>query len=222
MKNKIILFDNLDVPLKKFFEDRGASVTVDRSQHFDLVVFTPGVDVSPFLYGETNHYKTQTNFASDLRSLSLYKNISLNTPKIGVGRGAQFLNVMAGGKLYQYMNGHLSKHLALDVLTGNYQLILSNHKQGIIPTTTMDLLLIAGVSDKKETSTQSINIDTNTQNKMEDVECCFDERTTSLMFQPRLTLFDDKVATKNTIELFYSYVDDYILPKISGLKKVYA
>lgn len=82
----------------------------------DLVVFAGGADVDPALYGEARHMTTFPNTARDDRDIALYKLcVEEGIPMLGVCRGAQFLHVMNGGKLYQNVDEHYGDHKMWDV-----------------------------------------------------------------------------------------------------------
>lgn len=73
----------------------------------DLVVFTGGQDVDPTLYGEPRHPTTSTSPSRDLSEVAVFNKVSvLGKHLIGICRGAQFLCVMAGGKLVQHQENH--------------------------------------------------------------------------------------------------------------------
>lgn len=81
----------------------------------DLVVFTGGPDVNPIYYDEEKHFTTSFNAKRDESDLKLYeKCLNQGIPMFGVCRGAQFLHVMNGGKLYQDIDGHTGDHQIWD------------------------------------------------------------------------------------------------------------
>lgn len=76
---------------------------VDKMKDADFVVFTGGEDVSPSLYSHDPHPATNTNPERDLyEEKQFQKALELKKPMVGICRGAQFLCVMAGGKLVQH------------------------------------------------------------------------------------------------------------------------
>lgn len=82
----------------------------------DLVVFTGGPDVDPVYYGEARHHATRVNPDRDAADIDDYlKCLELGIPMFGVCRGAQFLHVMNGGKLYQHVDGHYGSHRIFDI-----------------------------------------------------------------------------------------------------------
>jgi gamma-glutamyl-gamma-aminobutyrate hydrolase PuuD len=73
-----------------------------------VVFFSGGADVSPALYGERPASRTLgVDHARDEQERELFRLArTANLPKIGICRGAQFLCVMAGGRLCQHLDGH--------------------------------------------------------------------------------------------------------------------
>jgi len=77
----------------------------------DLVIFTGGPDVWPGLYGEEPHETTKWDHERDNEDLKLFNLCEeQGIPMFGVCRGAQFLHVAKGGKLYQDVNHHYGDH----------------------------------------------------------------------------------------------------------------
>lgn len=95
---------------------RARCFKADSPDKADLVVFTGGPDVNPKLYGEEKHPSTQVDDIRDAENVSLYNYCYKNgIPMLGVCRGAQFLHVMNGGKLFQHVDGHYGDHFIFDV-----------------------------------------------------------------------------------------------------------
>ncbi len=86
----------------------------------DLIIFGGGADVDPSYYGETSvHRTTHSNEARDAADVALYyEAYCMGIPMVGICRGAQFLHVMNGGKLYQDVDNHGRAHPIVDVSTG--------------------------------------------------------------------------------------------------------
>lgn len=81
----------------------------------DLVVFTGGEDVDPLLYGEIPHSTTSWSPDRDNDDMAIYQTCLDNgIPMFGVCRGAQFLHVMNGGKLFQHIDNHNGDHTMWD------------------------------------------------------------------------------------------------------------
>lgn len=78
------------------------SKAVTTIEEADLIIFTGGEDVSPFLYDEPQHPTTFNNITRDSVEVQMFKEaIALDKPILGVCRGSQLTCVMAGGSLIQ-------------------------------------------------------------------------------------------------------------------------
>jgi gamma-glutamyl-gamma-aminobutyrate hydrolase PuuD len=118
----------------------------------DLVVFTGGADVHPSLYGmDKIHKETKFNQERDARDMVTFaKCVELGIPMLGVCRGAQFLHVMNGGKLYQHVDNHLGDHSMVDFNThAVIDRIPSTHHQMCVRNNTMNVLATAGKSTRR-------------------------------------------------------------------------
>jgi gamma-glutamyl-gamma-aminobutyrate hydrolase PuuD len=73
-----------------------------------VVFFSGGADVSPALYSERPGSRTlEVDAARDQEEQELFRLArAANLPLLGICRGAQFLCVMAGGRLCQHLEGH--------------------------------------------------------------------------------------------------------------------
>lgn len=115
----------------------------------DLVIFTGGEDVDPSLYGEEKHSTTRFLKSRDDDDMAAYvKCLTLGLPMLGICRGAQFLHVMNGGKLYQHVDNHNGEHEIWDVV-GSKRItkVSSVHHQAVIPNNNgFQLLATANVS----------------------------------------------------------------------------
>ena len=93
----------------------------------DLVVFTGGADVTPFLYNEKNT-DSMNDVRRDLEEMIWYHKFK-HFKKLGICRGGQFLNVMEGGIMHQDIRGH-GLHHELSFLGKDY-IVTSTHHQGM-------------------------------------------------------------------------------------------
>lgn len=118
----------------------------------DVVIFTGGPDVSPNLYGETAHPETRANLERDERDMEVFaKCYEMGIPMLGICRGAQFLHVMNGGKLFQHIDGHNEgPHTIFDVFEKDYvQNATSTHHQSCIKNDKMHLIATSSRSKKR-------------------------------------------------------------------------
>lgn len=118
----------------------------DKPENADLVVFTGGVDVNPALYGEERHSCTDVpDRERDQTDIAIYQIcLELGIPMFGVCRGMQLLHVLAGGKLYQDVDGHYGDHymtLARDNRVLNK--ISSVHHQMCMPNDDIGMEILA-------------------------------------------------------------------------------
>lgn len=115
----------------------------------DIVVFMGGADVTPQLYNQYPLTRTMSDTTRDMMDISgwhLSRNAKL---RLGICRGAQFLNVMSGGELWQHLEdwgNHRKEHTVLrykmsnlfdvedDTIDDCYEYeVTSTHHQQMIP-----------------------------------------------------------------------------------------
>lgn len=107
---------------------------VDDIRDSDLVLFTGGEDVSPDIYKEKKYKFTQNNVARDNFEIQQYQTaLANNKPMVGICRGAQFLTVMAGGKLIQHVTGQNYLHKIKDIVFDDEIEVTSTHHQMCYP-----------------------------------------------------------------------------------------
>lgn len=130
----------------EMFTQRGFEV-VNSVEEADFVQFTGGADVSPGLYGEEPHPQTFSDWWRDSDDLTVYdKALDRKLPMAGICRGAQFLHVMSGGKLWQHVDGHAvpQGHMTKCQMTGREIPVTSTHHQ-MLRLTGSERLLLEGV-----------------------------------------------------------------------------
>ena len=108
----------------------------------NLVCFTGGADVSPNIYGDSEHRTTSTNPFRDAEEAKLFQYcVGAGKNMVGICRGGQFLNVMSGGRMYQHVSGHTRSHWMTDARTGQDVYVSSTHHQMMMPSS--DAILVA-------------------------------------------------------------------------------
>jgi putative glutamine amidotransferase len=106
---------------------------VDSIDECDLVVFTGGEDVDPFMYGEARHLQTSSNLRRDIREKVYFdKAVELGKHIIGICRGSQFVCAMSGGKLVQHQSNPSGWH-SIETFEKNHFFITSTHHQAQYP-----------------------------------------------------------------------------------------
>lgn len=131
---------------------RAGCYRAETVEEADIVVFGGGSDVEPLLYGEDNsmrHFSTYYAPDRDAADMKIYLQArSQGTPMMGVCRGAQFLHVMNGGKLYQDINGHQGAHKAWALREQMLiEKVSSVHHQSCVFNKEMEILLTTSQSN---------------------------------------------------------------------------
>lgn len=180
MKVAIINGDN---QYTKLFTNMGHKVVDD--DNVDLFVFTGGEDVTPSMYGAVAHQSTYFNpRRDDLEAKILRDNPGV--PCVGICRGAQFLNVMAGGEMYQDVTDHCRPHSITDSTEGFNVWVTSTHHQMMKPSPEGLLVASSHIGAYREWWDGQIF----TREKSEqDFEVVFYPRTKALCFQPHPEFF---------------------------------
>lgn len=163
------------------FKELGFTV-VDKLEDASLVCFTGGADVTPDLYGDAQHQYTGNDLSRDKREMILYAHIrELDIPMVGICRGAQFLNVMSGGRMYQHVEKHTRSHSITDLQTGETVWVSSTHHQMIMPSPEAVLVASSTLGGSREWYEGQVFKKDISQ---EDIEVVFYEKTKCLCFQP--------------------------------------
>jgi gamma-glutamyl-gamma-aminobutyrate hydrolase PuuD len=176
-----ILIVNGNNDYKALFESMGLDVT-NELPDADFICFTGGQDVSPHLYGHKRHHTTGNSTARDDFEVDLF-NLArdLDIPMVGICRGAQFLNVMSGGEMYQDVTKHLGDHYIQDSKTGEIVLVSSTHHQMMKPGP--EHVLVAH-SSLKGSRIYWNGAEFESEISERDIEVVFYPKTKCLCFQP--------------------------------------
>lgn len=180
-KTKTILVLAPTFGAERMFRARGFSATVDVSipdDRIGAVAFMGGTDISPSLYGEKKLPVTQDpDNRRDAAEVAMYKRF-IGVPKLGICRGAQLLNVLNGGSLYQHVDGHVSGQHYVEDVDGSRVLVSSIHHQMLRPHKDGKLIAWAFLSSARNSGEE-----TDTSKAHKDPEVVFYEKTGSLCFQ---------------------------------------
>lgn len=203
---KVLIVGN-DPLISNMFLKRGWEVVKGHQEAPDLVQFTGGEDVSPSLYGEIEHPASFINPARDQREANVYLSYK-DTPKAGICRGGQFLNVMNGGRMWQHVTNHTRTHSALDLDNGREYEVTSTHHQMMIPHESGRVLLIAaeGYTAAYKQCMEDGRENTVTNDKW-DVESVFYGETKTLCFQPHPEYVGDDHECR---DLYFTYLEQHL------------
>jgi gamma-glutamyl-gamma-aminobutyrate hydrolase PuuD len=174
----------------------------------DIICFTGGEDVDPAFYGEKPIPGTHFRTKRDEEEANIYGQcLAMKKPMIGICRGAQFLNVMNGGKLWQDVNNHatMKGHPIVVKRTGEViEGMTSTHHQMMIPADDGEVLALAALSTEKKRDGFSSS---RAAPELDDVEVVWYDASSCLCFQPH-----PEFEVNNCREYFLDLVDSSILP----------
>lgn len=175
---------------------------VDSVEKADLVCFTGGEDVTPALYGQKAHRSTYSNQHRDDREGVIFRRaLELSIPMVGICRGAQFLNVMSGGAMYQDVSEHTTPHMLTDRFTRDEILVTSTHHQMMKPSKDAHILATAKLGgwrehyDEREVLVHEPVSET-------DYEVVFYRKTNCLCFQPHPEMVGDSPQFAGMVRYF--------------------
>jgi GMP synthase-like glutamine amidotransferase len=147
-----------------------------------LVCFTGGEDVTPALYSDKQHPETYNSVRRDEEEQKIFKAaIRAHIPMVGICRGAQFLNVMSGGRMYQHVEKHTQSHYITDIQTGEVVYVSSTHHQMMMPSGDGVLIASTRLGGSREWYAGEIF---KRDVSDEDIEVVYYPATNCLCFQP--------------------------------------
>ena len=190
-KKLSFFFPKADYLLTQLFTKKGW-VAAPKLEKASLVVYSGGHDVCPSFYKENKLAGTLIDRPRDEREAKIFSIAKKKQiPQVGVCRGAQLLNVLNGGKLWQDVNGHArGKHEITDVGTKSSFIVTSTHHQMMRPHSSAELVAYAHESTYRKAFSHLRKT-----NRMVDPEVLFYLRTNCLCFQPHPEY--DSILTAN-------------------------
>jgi hypothetical protein len=191
--------------------------TVSTPKTADALVWTGGSDVNPELYGEhpIAECGAPNNDRDDHEKELFHK--YYNKPSVGICRGAQFLNVMNKGKLWQHSTDHAlappKGHVCFTRFTPQGVAVTSTHHQEMIANPdTGEIIGWAFESRLKKKKALTVYVKdrtipanpiTNTAGA--DTEIVWYDKSQSLCFQPH-----PEYGVESCRNLFFFLFDTYI------------
>ena len=197
---------------ERMFNSEGWEV-VRTIKEADLIQFTGGPDVSPYLYGQKKHPKTINNLERDKKEVIIYSiGIKDSMPMAGICRGAQFLNVMCGGELWQDVTGHsnVNGHEILDLTTNRSFRATSTHHQMMIPAEGGNVIGVADESKFRSTMLKNGNVIQYHVRKLNDfdTEIVHYQKHKVLCFQPH----PEFAGVPDLKMQYFMYIYKYLFP----------
>jgi len=111
---------------KGFFKD---------PESFSLILFTGGADITPEYYGHTSPhnicYNDKERDDEEIVIFNIARKFNIRT--IGICRGIQFINTMAGGTMFHHVNNHAGSLHKMETSLGNILEVNSLHHQMVVP-----------------------------------------------------------------------------------------
>lgn len=153
----------------------------------DMIIFNGGADIATSIYNEHPISRGIPYELSgrDIREIKLFENAVKNNQFIlGICRGAQLVNCLNGGSLWQDVTNHGRAHDIFDVRTGETQRATSTHHQMMIPGEGSEIIAVAYEASSKTRDNEHKAI-TRVYKKSgeEDLEICFYPASRSLCIQ---------------------------------------
>lgn len=140
--------------LEEVFEQLGWKTAYICDKDVDIIVLQGGADINPEWYNRKRHPQTGIpNHGFDKQTANLIDFATeVGIDLIGICRGAQFINAIMGGDMWQHVTRHGNGHEVLDLDTGDVWYTNSVHHQMMIPHATGKLLAVTldRVTDRAE------------------------------------------------------------------------
>lgn len=147
-----------------------------------IICFTGGSDVSPHMYHDKAHPYTASNAYRDAKEERLFLDSKAKgKPCVGICRGAQFLNVMSGGRMFQHVEKHTAPHYITDHETGEVVYVSSTHHQMMMPGPGAQVIATSNLKGKREWYDGEV---ARRDVSDEDYEVMYYPDSNSLCFQP--------------------------------------
>lgn len=165
--------------VRRMFRNKNYHVFEEKfPQSPDIVVFTGGPDISPKLYNQVKLPTTVgINKDRDMEEKAIFQRYPMSL-KVGICRGAQLLNVLSGGNLYQHVDNHSNRtHDCIDLLNKKIVKLNSSHHQMMVPSVDADVMCITNQRTYHASRPRPTEIPY-------DPEVIWYEKTKSLCFQP--------------------------------------
>lgn len=124
----------------------------------DIICWLGGADIDPQLYGEVALDCTSMHPKMDVADMETYVNATSQF-KVGICRGAQFLNAVNKGKMWQDVDGHHQSHEIYDWQLKRFIKVSSIHHQQMIPSDEATIIALANIATHKRRQDSEWNYD---------------------------------------------------------------
>ena len=181
----------------------------------NLIQFTGGEDVSPYLYDEMPLPSTYSNPIRDRAEQVIFNlALKLEIPMAGICRGGQFLNIMCGGKMWQHVDKHAinGTHAIHDIETNEVFQGTSTHHQMMRPSSIGQIIAVAHISTYRECCQNGKSLTLMSKACVSgDPEIIYYTKQNALCFQPHPELY----GYNDLANTYFKYLAKYLnfIPK---------
>jgi putative glutamine amidotransferase len=203
--------------IKRLFAGEGWAV-VDEVSDAELLALSGGEDVDPIIYNQHEHDTTYGNINRDKFEIGLVEYASRHKiPVVGICRGAQLLNILNGGDMWQDVSNHTGGDHMMKMKGTNIEVLVSSlHHQMMIPnysSVNCIVLATAAVAKRKEkcTTRDSECKVIREDGISEDVEAVYYVSNNHLCYQPHPELYvHSGERYRPMVDNFFSLIDTYL------------
>lgn len=120
---------------------------VKTPEEADILVFNGGSDIATEIYNERPVFRgipPKMTFR-DEHEVGLFNEFKGKKFMLGICRGAQLLNCLNGGSLWQHVTDHYHDHKMIDLTTGNTIQVTSTHHQMMRPTKDAEIIGVSNI-----------------------------------------------------------------------------
>lgn len=198
-------------------ERRAGMVRSESPYDADIVVFNGGADISPSIYGELPVATSAPTHPSrrDREEMKLFDDligVSVKPPKLllGICRGAQLLNCLNGGSLWQDVNNHDRTHDLYDLKTKKIYKTTSTHHQMMIPAELGEIIAVSSESSYKQSQKGCFDFDPWSPSIADgkDLEIIWYPKSSSLCIQGHPEYVPNSEFADYCIGLMYYYLNE--------------
>lgn len=120
---------------------------VNSPDEADILVFNGGADIATSIYKELPVFRGIPSVRSrrDELEIKLFDKFVGKKFLLGICRGAQLLNCLNGGSLWQHVEQHQTDHPMVDLRTGEVFHVTSTHHQMMRPTDKAEIIGVSNV-----------------------------------------------------------------------------
>lgn len=214
MKEKTVLVVGNSWPVRQIFSKRNFRVlSEEKPEAPDIVCFTGGSDITPAFYNQQKlSYTRGIDKQRDINEKAMFNRYPQSF-KVGICRGAQLLNVLSGGNMYQHVDNHQTGyHTCIDLITKKKVTLNTVHHQMMVPGNNADVICIANESTYRHSKPRQIELPY-------DPEVIWYEKTKSLCFQAHPEYINVGASYNQTEVYFFELLSRFFMDNVDESKE---